>query len=289
MPSKGPRSWLVRKLLYTESPWNPKIVLGRAIVRIVPKSWLFAIKRDFYYPRLAATGGIGRDGVIMRNLIAPGDHVLDVGASIGQYTRFLSESVGPAGKVYSFEALPPTFEILSSCVRKLGLGNVTLINCAISDGPGTATMVIPVYRWGSECHYDARMEEPNDDRKLRRFDVQTRSIDSVFEAQREKISFIKCDVNHHELAFVHGSMKTIQRFKPAMLVEIGTNPDKSIAEHILEILSAEGYAAYRFDGKLLHPRTPGMRNQDWYFLCPSHVSLLRERCPEMLGADCPQK
>ena len=289
MSNPGQRSWLVRKLLTTESPWNPKVALGRVIVRIVPQSWLFAIKKNFYYPRLVARGGVARDGLLVRHLIDPGDHVLDVGASIGQYTRFLSESVGPAGKVHSFEALPPTFDILSSCVRKLRLSNVNLINCAISDRPGTATMVIPLYKWGSECHYDARMERAGDDGNLRRFEVQMKSIDSVFgEGAREKITFIKSDVNHHELAFVQGSLETIRRFKPAMLVEVGTNPDKSIAERILAILSEEGYAAYRFDGKQLHPRTPGVRNQDWYFLCPSHVRLLNERCPELLATDCKQ-
>lgn len=289
MSEPAQRSWLVGKLLTTESPWNPKVALGRVITRIVPQPWLFTIKKNFYYPRLVARGGVGSDGMVIRHLIAPGDHVLDVGASIGQYTRFLSKSVGPDGKVYSFEPLPPTFEILSSCVRKLQLNNVSLINCAISNGPGTATMVIPVYKWGSECHYDARMEVAADNRKLRRFDVQMRSIDSVFEGTSEKISFIKCDVNHHELAFIQGAMKTIRRFKPAMLVEVGTNPDASIAELILAILSEEGYSAYRFDGKQLHPRMLGVRNQDWYFLCASHVRLLSERRPELLAADCQQK
>jgi FkbM family methyltransferase len=274
---------LIDKLLTTESEWNPKVVIGRVAERLLPDSWLFAIKK-VYYPRLLCRQGAlpEPDAEIVRHLVSPGDHVVDVGASIGQYTKFLAESVGPGGLVYSFEPLPPTFEILTSGVRKLGLKTIDLFNCAISDADGSTVMLVPLYRWGSECYYDARIATGNEKKGLRRFQVARRAMDSIFRDRKDEISFIKCDVNYHELSFVRGSLDTIRRDKPSMLVEVGTNPDATIADKVLTILREQEYDAYHFDGTKLHPRTPGVRNQNWFFLRPPHVALLNQRCPQLL-------
>lgn len=47
-----------------------------------------------------------RDLDVARRLAVPGSVVLDVGANVGIYTRVLSETVGAAGRVHSFEPLP---------------------------------------------------------------------------------------------------------------------------------------------------------------------------------------
>lgn len=283
-PKRTLISAVVDKLLSTESEWNPKVAIGRVAVRVVPEKWLFAFKKTYYYPRLIRRGLLPEpDAEIVAHLLSPGDHVMDIGASIGQYTKFLSDSVGPNGCVYSFEPLPPTFEILTSCVRKLKLKQAELFNFAISDADGSTTMLVPLYRWGTECYYDARIAAENDKEGLREFTVAKRSVDSVFRDRQDRISFIKCDVNYHELSFIRGSIDTIRRFKPAMLVEVGTNPDASVAEKVLALLREQGYEAYDFDSGKLRARTPGKRNQNWFFLQPDHLALLQQRCPQLLA------
>lgn len=284
MAKKGPVGRIVNKLLTTESEWNPKVAVGRLVVRVLPDSWLFALKKA-YYPRVLARDGSlpEADAAIVRHLVSAGDQVIDVGASIGQYTKFLADLVGPSGRVYSFEPLPPTFEILSCCVRKLGLHNAKLFNYAVSDTDGSTVMVVPLYRWGTECYYDARIATAAEKQGLREFQVTKRAIDSIFNENNEKVCFIKSDVNYHELSFVRGSLNTIHRFKPALLVEVGTNPDASVAETILAMLREQEYDAYHFDGSKLHARTPGVRNQNWFFLRPDHIAALRERCPQLLA------
>jgi FkbM family methyltransferase len=275
-------SKILNKLLTTESEWNPKVAASRAVNRILPEKWLFAMKK-VYYPHLIRHGSPEEDTAIVRHLVSRGDQVIDIGASIGQYTTFLSHCVNSAGVVYSFEPLPPTFELLASNVQKLGLKNVKLFNCAVSDAEGTTVMVVPQYRWGAECYYDARMAFDNEKVPLREFQVSKRTVDSIFASQKERISFIKCDVNYHELHFVLGALETIRKFSPAMLVEVGTNPDESIANKLLTILGEEGYEGYRFDGAKLQPRIPGVRNQNWFFLNSSHLELLHGRCPHLLS------
>lgn len=76
-------------------------------------------------------------------MVSNGDAVVDTGASIGVYTKLLSELVGTGGRVWSFEPLAETFDFLSNNVRALGLQNVGVVNCAVSDQDGTENMVIP--------------------------------------------------------------------------------------------------------------------------------------------------
>ena len=49
---------------------------------------------------------------IIKHLVSPGDIVLDIGANIGTYAKYLSGLVGQSGKVNSVEPVPQTYAIL---------------------------------------------------------------------------------------------------------------------------------------------------------------------------------
>lgn len=89
---------MVRRFLASESEWNPKVAVSRLLAAVLPDKWLFALKR-FYYPLLMrySRGGEEDDAVLVDHLVSPGDCVLDIGASIGGYTKRLSRLVGPGG------------------------------------------------------------------------------------------------------------------------------------------------------------------------------------------------
>src|SRR5438034_11833891 len=57
-------------------------------------------------------------GLLARNL-SPGSVVVDAGANIGIYSRFLSSSVGSVGIVHSFEPDPDNFACLRAEVASL--------------------------------------------------------------------------------------------------------------------------------------------------------------------------
>jgi len=104
-----------RKLMSTESEWNPKVFVGRSVAALLPEPALHRLKR-VYYPYLLALlpdSWQERDTSVIRHLVRAGDSVLDIGASFGGYTRFLSTLVGPSGHVYSFEPNPTVCEYLS--------------------------------------------------------------------------------------------------------------------------------------------------------------------------------
>jgi FkbM family methyltransferase len=271
------RKSVLRKLLSTESEWNPKVMLGRVIVRVLPERAMHALKRAYYGYLIqhAPEDWIERDAFLAEKLIAPGDVVLDIGANLGWYSRFLARSVGPQGKVYAFEPIPQTYDFLLHNMRKLGLGHVEALNFALSDREAVETMVIPTYRWGAECWYDARVKTEHSNPRWREIEVRSRTLDNFFREQGRipKIPFIKCDANYHELAVLKGALETIRASQPAMLIEVNPDPDDqtTTAFATFDLLVREGYAPYCFDGETLHPRKIRQRSQNYFFLTEKQI------------------
>jgi FkbM family methyltransferase len=69
--------------------------------------------------------------------LTPGALVLDLGASMGDYTVLASRQVGPRGRVIAVEPSPHDVEILRNNVRTNGCENVTVVNAALSSQAGT--------------------------------------------------------------------------------------------------------------------------------------------------------
>lgn len=65
--------------------------------------------------------------------IQPGQTVADIGAGSGYYTRLLSKSVGPAGKVYATDIQPEMIRLLEERIRREKLSNVTSVLCTETD------------------------------------------------------------------------------------------------------------------------------------------------------------
>ena len=158
---------------------------------MLPENTLQLIKKVYYpYILRSISENDEVDLKVVRHLVNPGDYVVDIGANIGIYTKFLSELVGSHGRVYSIEPIPFTFEILCSNVKKLRLKNVELINYAISDTNGNVIMEIPLYESGGENFYQAKIVDENDKSSLRRIIVKSRTIDFLFSELSCNISFI---------------------------------------------------------------------------------------------------
>jgi FkbM family methyltransferase len=70
--------------------------------------------------------------------VRSGDHVWDVGANVGFYTRQFSKLVGDAGSVSAFEPVPASY----AAITGLNLPNVHGFNLALGDSEGTLPMTI---------------------------------------------------------------------------------------------------------------------------------------------------
>jgi FkbM family methyltransferase len=206
---------------------------------------------------------------VIKHLVRPGDDVIDVGANFGFYTVYMSELVGPDGSVSSFEPIGRTFDLLAYNVTKLSLGNVRLFNCAVSDQDGSATMGIPQFDSGNENYYQARLAGAELLQSFsRQVPVQLKKLDSVFLGDSRKLTFIKIDVEGHELHAINGARRLISTFKPALLIEMSGNLDdhSSAAFMLARQLQEDGYSPYWYDGMELRLRAKGDDSINYFFL-----------------------
>lgn len=79
-------------------------------------------------------------GKIIKNNLKKGSTFIDCGASHGYFTLMASKLVGAAGKVYSFEAYPPTYRRLMRNIRLNKCTNVTAYNFAVGSKKGKLKM-----------------------------------------------------------------------------------------------------------------------------------------------------
>ncbi|HEV2860061.1 MAG TPA: amino acid adenylation domain-containing protein [Pyrinomonadaceae bacterium] len=157
--------------------------------------------------------------------LADGDCVFDVGANIGLFTLFVHHQCRPR-KVYSFEPVPTTFDVLKSNAALYGLG-AELFNCGLSKSNGTAPVTFyPRMSSMSGFYADSGEDEritrsflSNQDDLLARhadelldgrfgavsFDCQLRTLsDVIAEHSVERIDLLKIDVERSELDVLDG-------------------------------------------------------------------------------------
>lgn len=155
----------------------------------------------------------------IKPLILPRHTVLDIGANFGVFTKLFSRLVGPDGRVIAFEPVPQTFRTLTAGVRKYRLRNVQAVNKAVSDHLGTAMMEVPSYKGNKGDNlYESHIVNAPDSNDA--FTVETITVDSL---ELPSVNFMKIDVEGHELEVLHGSVGTLQRCRPTLMVEV-TSP-----------------------------------------------------------------
>jgi len=257
-----------------------KLLLKRTAWKILPQSTVQLIKKR-HYLRLLRSPLLEKEPElrVVRYLVKPRDIVIDIGANIGVYSKILSELVGPEGHVYSIEPFPSTFEILCYNVRKLRLDNVEPINVAVSDSQAIVTMSLPYDSSGAETHYRASIAKDSEKKdKTETSDVQATTIDSRFLSASGTTSFIKCDVEGHELACIKGAAKFLARSQAAWLIEVSGEPDNtdSAAHSVFKILHNHGYSAWWYDGSKLIKRRPGDKSTNYFFLKDNHIDILKK-------------
>lgn len=180
-------------------------------------------------------------------LVGSGDLVLDVGANYGIYTRHLSELVGAEGRVVALEPIPVTCSVLRKNVERHEWTNVDVRQLAASDCDCELTMIVPEYPSGGENLYMARVDEVVPPENERRFTVRGQTLDSLTEDEEAWPSFIKIDVEGHELSALRGAARTLRECHPALLVELAPRT----RQEVREFLHAYGYREYVLnDGEL---------------------------------------
>jgi FkbM family methyltransferase len=143
--------------------------------------------------------------------ITPGMVAIDVGANLGYYTLLLGCAVGPGGHVIAIEPVPETAELLKKTIELNGLaGWVRLVKAAAAGGTSTATMYVPE-------------NEPKNSAIVASLDEGTIQVPAVsideLTSDLERLDLIKIDAEGAEEMIFEGMRRTIERFRPKLLLE----------------------------------------------------------------------
>ena len=213
---------------------------------------------------------------MLADLVPADAVVIDAGAHAGQFAKLFSR-LAARGRVYAFEPGRYAGAILRRVVRWRGLGNVTLIAAGLSDRAGVMTLSLPIKRSGSLGFGLGHLGENADARPSRSEQVELTTLDQfATRVGLTRLDFIKADIEGWEARLLGGGLGVIERFRPAILLEVvATHLARANdrPEMIWQMLSPLGYRAAKLtaEGPLAVPEFAG--DGDYLFQCPSITSL----------------
>ena len=174
----------------------------------------------------------------IKKLIHKGDHVIDIGANLGYYSRLFAKLVGAEGNVTSVEPVTLFREILQR--NTSSFKNVTIIPYALGEKDDQPiVMGIPksnkYLRHGLTRVLENEAAEPLEFS----FDEKMFTPLTLF-GKLTRCDYIKCDVEGYEIHIIPQLGFLLEKCKPIIQIEIEPVNRKSI----IEFLGGYSYIAY---------------------------------------------
>jgi FkbM family methyltransferase len=155
---------------------------------------------------------------VLRRLLHRGQTVAEVGANLGYHTLVMAEQIGPAGKLYSFEANPRLCRLLRRTIAINGLAAlVELREAAATDEAGAYTLDFNPKMHGGG-HLTVGGLGPDDQRVA----VKGVTLDEEL-AQVPSLDMLRMDAEGAEVRVLRGAWALIDR-SPTLIVVTEWNP-----------------------------------------------------------------
>jgi FkbM family methyltransferase len=215
---------------------------------------------------------------LLRHLVGRGGVCLDVGAAGGAHLLVMARRVGPTGRVIGLEPRPGSLRALRRLTRLAGVAaRTTLIQAALSDGPGQLPLRIPIVP--TRAHVPGSTPDRAGNAAFARMPsreivVPTRSLDEVVATEGlDRVDVVKIDVEGAELAVLSGARDTLRRHRPTVLVEADDLHQvraEASAQTVVDALVAHDYRAYRYRrGALDALDGQAVADEDDYVMVPT--------------------
>lgn len=160
-------------------------------------------------------------------LVRTGDVVYDLGANVGFYSLLGAQLAGDDGVVYSFEPLPRNLSYLRKHVAMNRVTNCSVIEVAVADFDGEMTLD------SSEAPATAHLSEGGD------VAVRVVRLDAIVaRGEIRPPDVMKIDVEGSEMKALLGTARTIEKFRPRILL---ATHDRELHAECVAILERFGY------------------------------------------------
>ncbi|MDB5806161.1 MAG: hypothetical protein JWN73_3483 [Betaproteobacteria bacterium] len=166
---------------------------------------------------------------MLRQLLRPGDVVVEAGANIGALTIPVARAVGPGGAVYAIEAQRRVFQVLCANVALSGLPHVRTLHAAVT--VGAAPLLVPEIDYAAPNNFGGISLITSGAGEA----VQPLAIDDL---ELPACRLIKVDVEGMELEVLKSARATIARCRPLLYVE---NDRREKSPPLLELIRSYGY------------------------------------------------
>lgn len=174
-------------------------------------------------------------------LFPEGRVFVDVGANFGTYTLGLARSVGPMGKVVSFEAQRILSYMLAGSIAMNGFTNVFCHNYAI--GKERGKIEIPQFDYNKPLNFGSiefggsQRERLDQERQQSAEKVEYVEMFPLDAFGFARVDILKIDVEGMEADVLLGATETLRRCRPILYVEHA----KSDSQALTGMIGSQGY------------------------------------------------
>lgn len=195
---------------------NPNDSIGKHILR-----------QEIWEPHLIS---------FMKHFIKEGQICLDIGANFGWHTLHMAKITGKTGSVYAFEPLKENVYLLKKNINENNIKNVILHEVALGNTRQTSTIcnaylgnktnigdsfVSTHYKY-RDGHQDLKIDDfIGKEEIIVKLNKQLAFIEKLDNIKiRDKVDFIKLDVQGYELMVLEGAQKILRNDRPVIAIEL---------------------------------------------------------------------
>lgn len=173
---------------------------------------------------------------VVRKVLKPGDHALDIGANLGLVSFKMLESVGPTGKVTAIEPQSRMVKYIEQSVFLNRIENLQIHRLGLAEKPGILRLSIPEYNAGaasfsreSGSHFE---------------NVSVTTLDDLSrDNSLNDVRLIKIDVEGFESLVFAGGQEFFAKVKPDVVVFEENQKHQGVPEAIT-IIQSYGYDVF---------------------------------------------
>jgi FkbM family methyltransferase len=227
--------------------WRRTLADGDHRIARLPDGSILKVQLDVPYEQMVWLQDEEWDELqYLQNKLRAGDVFIDVGANIGLWTLVAATSVGPSGRVFSFEPNPITFDRLSENITLNGkVSRVEASAKAVSADESVVSFVCD-----RQHNLSAISSSGSDGPYTKK--VPTVALDCLLvnELVASRLAGIKLDTEGHELAALQGASGLIEERWPWLIIEFNTTLLASDALGdwpVYRFLAAKSYAPFVYD------------------------------------------